>query len=633
MNNLLFIFVVLATLVSTSLALLFPGIQPAGYAPGQVLGIRVGSLTSTRGVLPYPFYSVKTCKPSPSRFKAERKKENIGELMLGYQDEPSEYFVETLRNFTCRKVCDTVSYESAEMKNLVKRIDEYYRGNMALDGLPVAQETKGGPRAPKVILGYPLGVPSKMSPTKKALINNHLHFNIYFNEPDVHNDNNEETFRIVGFHVSAYSINYEDVNSECDMGKSFNPSKFGFLSSEGANEVSYTYSVSWIPEPDILWATRWDIYLKGSEVDRRIHWLSLVNACTIALCLAALIAMIMIRALRRDLARYNEAITAEEAQEETGWKLVHGDVFRAPQQPVTLSILVASGVQLLIMSAATLAISMSGFLNPQNRGGLVSALILSFVCASFFSGFVGAVLLKYFKRQAWKNAFAIAFFLPGVALAMYIVMDCLHWAKHSSSAVPFLTIVALMSMWLLCTVPLTIVGAHFGYRLDSIAVPTRVNVIPRMVPASKHGVPSFAPVLIGALFPFGVAFVELLYILSSFWQGGVYYVFGFLTCVFVIVVLCTAESSIAVVYFHLCNEDHNWWWKSFSIGAAAGGYVFLYSLYFLFAVLPIRQPLSMFLYLGYMLMACSAISLLLGSVSFVAAFWFVRKIYGAVKID
>lgn len=632
MRVLLFV-ALIACLCSSALALFLPGINPAGYTPGQILGIRAGSLTSTRGVLPYPFYSVKNCRPAPSRFKAERKKENIGELMLGYQDEPSEYFVETLRNFTCRKVCDTVTYNPKEMDNLVKRINEYYRGNMALDGLPVAQETRGGPRAPKVILGYPLGVPAKMSPTKKALINNHLHFNIYFNEPDVHTDNNEETFRIVGFNAAAYSINYEDVNSECDMGKPFNPSKFGFLTSDSTSEVSYTYSVSWIPEPDVWWATRWDIYLKGSEVDRRIHWLSLINAFTIALCLAALIAMIMIRALRRDLARYNDAMTAEEAQEETGWKLVHGDVFRTPQHPIALSVLVASGTQLLCMSTATLAISMSGFLNPQNRGSLVSALILSFVLSSFFSGFVGAVLLKFFKRQAWKNAFAIAFFLPGAFFSMYLVMDVLHWAKHSSSAVPFLTIVALMAMWLLCTVPLTIVGAHFGYRFDGLTVPTRVNVIPRMVPASKHGVPAYAPILVGALFPFGVAFVELLYILSSFWQGSVYYVFGFLTCVFIIVVLCTAESSIAVIYYYLCSEDHNWWWKSVALGGAAGGYVFLYSLYFLFAVLPIRQPLSMFLYVGYMLTACSAIALLLGSVSFVAAFWFTRKIYAAVKID
>ena len=44
-----------------------------------------------------------------------------------------------------------------------------------------------------------------------------------------------------------------------------------------------------------------------------------------------------------------------QAQEETGWKLVHGDVFRAPKNPNLLSVLVGSGVQLLAMVVITLS--------------------------------------------------------------------------------------------------------------------------------------------------------------------------------------------------------------------------------------------------------------------------------------
>jgi len=42
-----------------------------------------------------------------------------------------------------------------------------------------------------------------------------------------------------------------------------------------------------------------------------------------------MVAMIMLRTLYRDISRYNQLET-EEAQEETGWKLVHGDVFCPP---------------------------------------------------------------------------------------------------------------------------------------------------------------------------------------------------------------------------------------------------------------------------------------------------------------
>ena len=42
-----------------------------------------------------------------------------------------------------------------------------------------------------------------------------------------------------------------------------------------------------------------------------------------------MIAMILVRALRKDIAQYNDA-NVEDAKEESGWKLVHGDVFRPP---------------------------------------------------------------------------------------------------------------------------------------------------------------------------------------------------------------------------------------------------------------------------------------------------------------
>ena len=48
---------------------------------------------------------------------------------------------------------------------------------------------------------------------------------------------------------------------------------------------------------------------------------------------SGVLAMIIIRTLRRDIAQYNkEDDDMEDALEETGWKLVHGDVFRPPKR-------------------------------------------------------------------------------------------------------------------------------------------------------------------------------------------------------------------------------------------------------------------------------------------------------------
>ena len=78
-----------------------------------------------------------------------------------------------------------------------------------------------------------------------------------------------------------------------------------------------------------------------------------------------MIAMIVVRALRKDIAQYNDPSAIEEAKEETGWKLVHGDVFRAPQtSPMLLSVFVGTGVQLLNMVRVLRLFGFALFLRP-----------------------------------------------------------------------------------------------------------------------------------------------------------------------------------------------------------------------------------------------------------------------------
>ena len=47
---------------------------------------------------------------------------------------------------------------------------------------------------------------------------------------------------------------------------------------------------------------------------------------------------------------------------------------------------------------------------------------------------------------------------------IFFVLNCFLWAKHSSAAVPFLTLLAMVSLWFGVSVPLTFVGAYFGFR-------------------------------------------------------------------------------------------------------------------------------------------------------------------------
>jgi transmembrane 9 superfamily protein 2/4 len=55
--------------------------------------------------------------------------------------------------------------------------------------------------------------------------------------------------------------------------------------------------------------------------DDQIHWFSIVNSVMIVLFLSGMVAMIMMRTLRSDIAKYNQ-LDQDDAAEETGWKLV-----------------------------------------------------------------------------------------------------------------------------------------------------------------------------------------------------------------------------------------------------------------------------------------------------------------------
>jgi len=621
---------VLAALAPATQAFYIPGVSPRSYANQEQVVVKVNSLTSNQGVMPFSFYHFKQCQPDKARIKAERKRENLGELLWGDQIEPSEFEFYMKKNITCKTLCEPLSYTQKEMKVLEKLIEQQYRGNLIMDNLPVAQHTHAGPRFPKVLIGYPLGVPSKLVPEKKTVINNHLVFQVHYYEGMDQNDDYQDTYRIVGFYAAAHSVEHKP--GDCGEGKPFNPATKPTLTTQ-ATEVTWSYSIQWIEDEELPWATRWDVYLKGGEHDDKIHWLAIINSLLVLLCLTGMVAMIMLRVLHRDFNRYNNPENPDEAQEEVGWKNVHGDVFRAPGGGYMLAALVGAGSQVQAMAAVTLVFACLGFLSPSNRGGLLTTTILIFVLLGSYAGYIAARLLKFFDQQNWRNIFLTGLLVPGLVFGVYFFLNLVQWAKHASSAVRFTTLLLLMALWFFVSLPLVLVGASVGYRREKLKMPVKTNPVPRLIPVQKWYLEGWVVILSSGVLPFGACFIELVYILSSFWQGRVYYVFGFLALVFLILMVTCAEVTVVMIYFQLCYENYNWWWRSFWLSASAGLHMYLYSLYYLVAVLSIRQPTSVVLYLGYMGLAALLFGLVTGTMGFHSAFFFVRRIYGAIKIE
>ncbi|GJN15513.1 hypothetical protein PR202_gb02434 [Eleusine coracana subsp. coracana] len=594
--------VAVAALLAAAPAAAFylPGVAPNDFQKKDPLLVKVNKLTSTKTQLPYSYYSLPFCKPNTIVDSAE----NLGEVLRGDRIENSPYVFEMREPKMCQVVCKTTINEK-QAKEIKEKIEDEYRVNMILDNLPLVVPIARQDKDAVVYQGgYHVGVKGQYAGNKdeKYFIHNHLTFLVKY-----HKDETTELSRIVGFEVKPFSINHQfegawndkqtrlttcDPHANKVVINSDTPQEV-----EAGKEIIFTYDVSF-EESEIKWASRWDTYLLMT--DDQIHWFSIVNSLMIVLFLSGMVAMIMLRTLYRDIARYNQLETEEEAQEETGWKLVHGDVFRPPTNSDLLCVYVGTGVQFFGMLLVTMIFAVLGFLSPSNRGGLMTAMLLTWVLMGLFAGYASSRLYKMFQRIRMEEYHTLrtAFLFPGIAF-----------------------------------VPLVFVGSYLGFKQPAIEAPVKTNKIPRQIPEQAWYMNPAFTILIGGILPFGAVFIELFFILTSIWLHQFYYIFGFLFLVFIILIVTCAEITIVLCYFQLCSEDYMWWWRSYLTSGSSAIYLFLYAGFYFFTKLQITKFVSGVLYFGYMLLASYAFFVLTGTIGFCACFWFTRLIYSSVKID
>merc|ERR1719174_3114245 len=132
----------------------------------------------------------------------------------------------------------------------------------------------------------------------------------------------------------------------------------------------------------------------------------------------------MLRTLNHDILAYNEVLDEEDAREETGWKLVHGDVFRPPAYFNILSVCVGTGAQLIACSFILLICACLGFLSPANRGGLLTAMLLLFVFMGIFAGYFASRTYKMCKGVDWKmNTIMTAMWFPAIVFGVFFILN------------------------------------------------------------------------------------------------------------------------------------------------------------------------------------------------------------------
>ncbi|OBS72307.1 hypothetical protein A6R68_13114, partial [Neotoma lepida] len=307
--------------------------------------------------------------------------------------------------------------------------------------------------------------------------------------------------------------------------------------------------------------------------------------------------------------------------DEYGWKQVHGDVFRPSSHPLIFSSLIGSGCQIFAVSLIVIIVAMIEDLYTE-RGSMLSTAIFVYAATSPVNGYFGGSLYARQGGRRWiKQMFIGAFLIPAMVCGTAFFINFIAIYYHASRAIPFGTMVAVCCICFFVILPLNLVGTILGRNLSGQPnFPCRVNAVPRPIPEKKWFMEPAVIVCLGGILPFGSIFIEMYFIFTSFWAYKIYYVYGFM--MLVLVILCIVTVCVTIVQ-----------WTSFLSAASTAIYVYMYSFYYYFFKTKMYGLFQTSFYFGYMAVFSTALGIMCGAIGYMGTSAFVRKIYTNVKID
>lgn len=543
----------------------------------------------------YHYYSLPVCRPG----KVEHRSLTLGEVLDGDRMAKALYDIKFTQNIENAKLC-TVELNQKDLHTLKDAIEDLYYFEFVIDDLPV-----------RGFIGH-LEESGFLPHKHKVRLYTHLNFKMEYN------GNNVITANVST--AGHKPLLLDDII-------------------EFPLKIDFTYSTSW-KETSVPFEDR----LKKSEAEGffpkslEIHWLSILNSIVLVFLLIGFVVIILMRVLRNDFARYN--VSDDDAledfqQDDYGWKIIHSDVFRFPGYRALLSSILGNGCQFLTLCFGIILMAILGLFNVHRHGSMNTAAVLLYALTCCVSGYVSNSIYKQLNGERWAwnlvltaSLFSVPFFV------IWSVVNTIAWSYQSTQALPFTTVLLLMLIWLLVGFPLTVVGGIFGKNwTNGFNAPCRTKNIPREIPPTAwyRSLPVY--MVVGGFLPFSAISVELYYIFATLWGREPYTLYGILLVVFVILLSVTASMSIALTYFQLSAEDYLWWWRSILSLGSTGIFVFIYAVFYYYK----RSNMSGFLqtvqFFGYTILACYIFFLMLGTVSFFAALYFVKYIYRYLKMD
>lgn len=553
----------------------------------------------------YTYYSLPFCIPE-GNFHTRKKYVGIGEILEGNDLMQSAMIMNFGINVPRRELCSQ-TLTAEEATTFKYAISQHYWYQLFIDDLPV------------------WGMVGEIAASKEEL-------------EELEKDTSHE-HAIMPSHIfthKAFTIGYNgnqiiEVNLSSRDRRKVEPNV----------KLTFSYSVEWVPVKKAF-NERFNRYLDYSFFEHQIHWFSIFNAFMMVVFLCGLVSLILMRTLKNDLARYDSDREMDgldrDFGDDSGWKQIHGDVFRRPPNLILYAACFGAGMQMtaMVLCVILMAIAGSLYVDP---GALISATLVSYAATSIVSGYSSAVLYQqYFvpkKGPKWIICMIItALLLPSVCLFVVLMLNAVSIYHGTQVLIPTGALVYIILIWSVVALPLhilgTIIGRNWGVRT---AFPCRVNALPRQIPEQPWYTKHLVIIPLAGWLPYGAIFIEMYFILTSFWAFKLYYVFGFLFVVYLILIIVTGSVTVVATYFMLNHEDYRWQWCTFYASGSTSFYVWCYSLYFYQFKTNMTGSLQLTYYLMYMTTFCLALGLMTASIGTAAATLFVKRIYHNIHVD
>eukprot|EP00331_Platyophrya_macrostoma_P007576 CAMPEP_0176425048 /NCGR_PEP_ID=MMETSP0127-20121128/11181_1 /TAXON_ID=938130 /ORGANISM="Platyophrya macrostoma, Strain WH" /LENGTH=574 /DNA_ID=CAMNT_0017806183 /DNA_START=34 /DNA_END=1758 /DNA_ORIENTATION=+ len=533
----------------------------------------------------YRYYSLPFCRPD----NAQEVSESIGEKLSGNRKMTSHYETFLQTTVEKKKICGR-EFTREEMDTFRRIARENYLFEFFVEDIVVGN-----------VAGY--------SRDGVLYLVTHLVFNIWYNK---------ETESLITADVQVRDFESIDITDE---------NKKYYL--------TFSYSVNYIESEETATINSnkgYDTYFSDE-----VHWITVISGVSMSSMLWLLAFIITIKVSKTDVSDTyigNDTGDSKVDDDKSKIKSLRNEVFLRPAYSNVLAAATGSGVQLMLIVILMCFLGTSGTYYS-GRGSLYTTAVVIYSLTAVIAGVVSSRVYMFIggKLQSLNIIFTACLF-PVPLFTVAFLINIFAWVRSLTSALPFVTIIFVLFMWAVVTIPLTIFGGITAGRTkqDELIADANANVkgTPRVIP---NELKSWCFALAGGLLPATVMYIELYYIFTAVWGHKIYTMWGMLFVYFVLCLNLTACSSVVLTYNHLVNLDYKWWWKSFLHGGSMALYLWAYSIYYYFAKSGMFGFTQSLFYFGYTSMACLFAGLLFGSVSFLSSLSFVHYMFEKSKVN